>query len=131
MCRSRPTPTSPRSRATGRSATTTTSTTRAERSPTALLHGRGSAKPATTTSATSTSRCAPRKAAVAGHASEPTEAECQATIIEAARVLGYRVAHFRAARTMHGWRTPLQGDAGWPDLVIAGHGHCLVVELKR
>lgn len=61
----------------------------------------------------------------------PTEAECTTTIVEAAQLLGYRVAHFRPARTMHGWRTALQGDAGWPDLAIVGHGRIFVVELKR
>jgi hypothetical protein len=64
-------------------------------------------------------------------AATATEADCQATIIEAARTLGYRVHHTRAARSRRGWRTPVQGDAGFPDLVLAGHGHLLVVELKR
>lgn len=61
----------------------------------------------------------------------PTEAECQKTIIEAARTLGYLVHHTRPAQTGRGWRTPIQGDRGFPDLVIAGHGRLFVVELKR
>ncbi len=48
-----------------------------------------------------------------------TGGELQAAIVEAARMLGWRVAHFRAARTAHGWRTPVAADgAGWPDLCL-------------
>jgi len=61
----------------------------------------------------------------------PTEAECQTTIVEAAHLGGFLVHHARPARTDKGWRTPLQGDAGFPDLVLAGHGRVIVVELKR
>jgi VRR-NUC domain len=61
----------------------------------------------------------------------PTEAECQATIVEAARIGGWLVHHARPARTGKGWRTPLQGDPGFPDLVLCGHGRVLVVEIKR
>lgn len=47
-----------------------------------------------------------------------SEAELQSAVIELARTLGYRVAHFRAARTAQGWRTPVEADgAGFPDLV--------------
>ena len=50
---------------------------------------------------------------------EPTEAQMARAIIAAARFTGWRVAHFRPARTTHGWRTPVQGDgAGFPDLVL-------------
>jgi hypothetical protein len=58
------------------------------------------------------------------------EQELQATIVEACRVLGYRVAHFRPARTAHGWRTPMSGDVGFPDLICAGAGRVLALELK-
>lgn len=61
----------------------------------------------------------------------PSERECQATIIEAAQRLGYLVHAERPARASKGWTTPIEGDAGWPDLVIAGHGHLFVRELKR
>jgi hypothetical protein len=63
-----------------------------------------------------------------------TEAEYTATIIDAARILGWRTAHFRPARTVHGWRTAVQGDAkGWPDLVLVhpDAGYVWFVELKR
>jgi hypothetical protein len=48
----------------------------------------------------------------------PLEQSFQSVVIEVARLTGWRVAHFRAARTAHGWRTPVTADgAGWPDLV--------------
>lgn len=60
-----------------------------------------------------------------------TELDWERTIIEGARLLGYRVHGERPARNRNGWVTPIKGDAGWPDLVICGHGHLFVVELKR
>lgn len=60
-----------------------------------------------------------------------TEAELQTGVIELARLLGYRVAHFRPAKTEQGWRTPVQADGkGFPDLVLVGRGRVLFVELK-
>jgi hypothetical protein len=59
-----------------------------------------------------------------------SESQLTDLIIEAAQLYGYRVSHFRPAKTAKGWRTPLQGDAGLPDLVLAGHGILLLVELK-
>lgn len=60
-----------------------------------------------------------------------TERELQQTIIEAARALGFLVAHFRPAQARSGrWMTPMQGDVGFPDLVICGHGALWFVELK-
>ena len=48
------------------------------------------------------------------------EADLQDAIIDIARVLGYRVAHFRPALTDKGWRTPVSGDGkGFPDLELA------------
>ena len=50
----------------------------------------------------------------------PSEGELTAAVLAAARLLGWRTAHFRPARTAHGWRTPVQGDgAGFPDLLLA------------
>jgi len=61
-----------------------------------------------------------------------TEADFLAQVIDLARLLGYRVAHFRPAFTARGWRTPVQGDgAGFPDLVLVGRGRVIVAELKR
>ena len=59
------------------------------------------------------------------------EASFQTAVVEVARLAGWRVAHFRAARTVNGWRTPVTADgAGWPDLVIVRPPRILFVELK-
>jgi len=60
-----------------------------------------------------------------------SESECEDAIIDAAQWLGFRVHAERPARSGLGHATPIKGDPGWPDLVICGHGHVLVVELKR
>lgn len=58
------------------------------------------------------------------------ERELQDAVIEAARLLGWRVAHFRPALTKHGWRTPVQADGkGFPDLVLA-RDRVIYAELK-
>lgn len=59
-----------------------------------------------------------------------TEAELQEQVLELARLLRWRVAHFRPAMTKHGWRTPVAGDGkGFPDLVLV-RDRVVVVELK-
>lgn len=51
--------------------------------------------------------------------SREKESAFQAAVIELAQMLGWKVAHFRAARTKDGWRTPVAADgAGWLDLVL-------------
>jgi hypothetical protein len=60
-----------------------------------------------------------------------TEQDLQRCVIETAQLFGYVVAHFRAAKTSAGWRTPVQADgAGFPDLVMAKPGRLLFAELK-
>jgi len=59
-----------------------------------------------------------------------SEPEMQRGIIEQARWLGFRVHHDRPAQTSRGWRTPIEGDAGFPDLVLALDGYVLAWELK-
>ena len=59
-----------------------------------------------------------------------SEDELLSCVIDLARALGYRVAHFRPARTAKGWRTAMQGDPGWPDLVMAKDGRVIFAELK-
>lgn len=64
----------------------------------------------------------------------PTEAQCQTAIVHAARVAGWLTHHARAARQQSGrWATPLQGDAGFTDLVLVHpkRHQVLFVELKR
>ena len=60
-----------------------------------------------------------------------TEAEFQKQVIDAAHLFGWRVAHFRPARTAHGWRTPVAADgAGFPDLVLVRNHQLIFAELK-
>ena len=62
---------------------------------------------------------------------DPTEAQFTDQLIEVGRLLGYKVAHFRPAKTSRGWRTPVSGDgAGWPDLTFAKPGRLIFAELK-
>lgn len=59
------------------------------------------------------------------------EAELESAVIDLARICGWRCAHFRPARTAHGWRTPVSGDgAGFPDLVLTRPPELLIIELK-
>jgi hypothetical protein len=60
-----------------------------------------------------------------------SERDFTAQVIELARLLGWRTAHFRPAWTGRGWRTPVQGDgAGFPDLILARGDRLIAVELK-
>jgi hypothetical protein len=65
---------------------------------------------------------------------DPSEREFMGLLTEAAELLGWRWAHFRPARTAHGWRTPVSGPlgAGWPDLVLTRDrdGRMLFAEIK-
>jgi hypothetical protein len=62
----------------------------------------------------------------------PPETSFYQTIIEAGRVLGWRVHHQRSTRN----GTPISGDTGFPDFVLVHPGrpgrpgHLLFVELK-
>ena len=60
-----------------------------------------------------------------------TERECEDTIIAAAKILGWLCHAERPAQSGRGWRTPIRGDAGWPDLVLVRGWRILFVELKR
>lgn len=60
-----------------------------------------------------------------------TESQFAETVIQLAHYRGWRVVHFRPARTEKGWRTAMVGDRGFPDLVLARRGVVLHVELKR
>jgi hypothetical protein len=78
---------------------------------------------------------APITLAPARHLGErPTEKECQQTIVDAARLLGYFVLAIRPAQGKQGkWGSPIQGTAGYPDLTLVHpRGRVvLFVELKR
>lgn len=64
---------------------------------------------------------------------ELTEAQFQTWVIAVAKWNGWLVHHTRAAVNTRGtWSTPIQGDAGFPDLVLAHPTRgVLFVELKR
>ncbi len=59
-----------------------------------------------------------------------SEADFTTAVIELAQYRKWMVTHFRPARTARGWRTAIQGDTGFPDLVLARGGRVLFVELK-
>jgi len=60
-----------------------------------------------------------------------TEEQFQQQVIDLARFLGYRVAHFRPAKTDKGWRTPVSADGkGFPDLFLVRPGRLIVAEIK-
>jgi hypothetical protein len=63
-----------------------------------------------------------------------TERQLQDAVIACARLLGWKVAHFRPAQTAKGWRTPVEADgAGFPDLILAHPSNGMAVyavELK-
>lgn len=54
----------------------------------------------------------------------------QRQVIQYAKLCGWLVHHVRPARTAKGWRTPIQGHAGFPDLVLVRGDSLLFVELK-
>lgn len=59
-----------------------------------------------------------------------TEREFTETIVELAKFYGWRVAHFRPAWDRGHWKTPMSGDPGFPDLVLARNGVVVFAELK-
>ena len=59
-----------------------------------------------------------------------SEADFTTTVIEYAMLKGWRVCHFRPARTEKGWRTALQGHRGWFDIMAARMGRLVLAELK-
>lgn len=59
-----------------------------------------------------------------------TEDEFKDAVVELAQRTGWLVMHTRPARTNKGWRTPLQGDRGFPDLVLVKRPRVIFAELK-
>ena len=61
-----------------------------------------------------------------------SESDLLTGVLDLCRVLGWRVAHFRPARTARGWRHPVSADgAGFPTCYSCGRGGRIVAaELK-
>ena len=60
-----------------------------------------------------------------------SEEELLRVVIDMARLYGWLVYHARPALRLDGrWRTPTQGEVGFPDLILVGRGQLLAVELK-
>ncbi len=60
-----------------------------------------------------------------------SEEQFQTQVIQLAKLHGWRIGHFRAARTAHGWRTPVAADgAGFSDLLLIKGKLIFVAELK-
>lgn len=51
-------------------------------------------------------------------------------VVQLARLMGWRINHQRPALTGRGWKTAIQGDVGFPDLVLIRPPRLLFVELK-
>lgn len=62
------------------------------------------------------------------------EKDFQRAVVDLAHLRGWLVHHTRPAMNRRGrWASPLQGDAGCPDLVLMRGGHhpgCVLAELK-
>jgi hypothetical protein len=59
-----------------------------------------------------------------------SEAVFTTKVIELATACGWLVCHFRAARTVHGWRTAIQGHRGFFDIVAIRGTRIILAELK-
>ena len=58
------------------------------------------------------------------------EADFLSQVVDLAHLCGWKVHHSRPARTAKGWCTPIQGDAGFPDLVLCRPPYIILAELK-
>jgi hypothetical protein len=58
------------------------------------------------------------------HIVKMSETDLQRTIIDACKIYGFKVSHFRPAKTERGWRTPVQGDAASRTSRSRGTGTC-------
>lgn len=59
-----------------------------------------------------------------------TEDELLGLVVAYAQLQGWLVHHCRPARSEKGYRTPIQGDRGFPDLVLARERRVIFAELK-
>jgi hypothetical protein len=59
-----------------------------------------------------------------------TEAEFTQAMVDLFRSYGWLVHHTRPARSAKGWRTPVMGDVGFPDVVACSPKRLCIAELK-
>jgi len=59
-----------------------------------------------------------------------SEAAFLTQVIDLAQALHWRAHHVRPAWSKKGWRTPIQGDPGFPDLVLVRPPRVIFAELK-
>ena len=60
-----------------------------------------------------------------------TEDDLLCGVLNTLRLFRWRTLHVRPARTLHGFRTPLQGDGiGWPDVLAVRGDRMIAAELK-
>jgi len=52
------------------------------------------------------------------------------SVVELAHLMHWKVHHSRPAWTEKGYRTAIQGDAGFPDLILVRPPRVIIVELK-
>jgi hypothetical protein len=61
-----------------------------------------------------------------------TEVAYTRTVVKAAEMGHWLVHHCRPAPSAKGWRTPIQGHKGFPDIfAVHPSGRCMAIELKR
>ena len=60
-----------------------------------------------------------------------SEEAFQRQVVQLAHLYGWRVHATRPAWTKKGWKTPIQGDKGFPDLVLVKGGRLILAELKK
>ena len=58
------------------------------------------------------------------------ERDWSTTVEATLSLLGWRWCHFRVARTKAGWRTPMSGSVGFPDIVAVRGERVVYIELK-
>ena len=69
---------------------------------------------------------------IRSHSIPLREKDFQRSVIEYAKMMGWRVYHTPPALTRSGkWITPVQGDVGFPDLILCRPPRLIIVELKR
>jgi hypothetical protein len=59
-----------------------------------------------------------------------SEAEFTKAVVDLFRSYGWLVHHTRPARSAKGWRTPVMGDVGFPDVVLTSSRRLCFAELK-